>query len=332
MNTDTRKRILEIATTTGGVRPHELVRLLKISPVAIHKHLKELVKSGLLEKRGKPPSVIYVASTASTPPAISTIPAEHKEEIERHFCYFTPSGEELDGVSGFIAFLERTGQAQDPTARALEYIEILHTAERFKDPAGLVDGTRKVSDTFEQCFISKLYYSDFYSLPKYGKTRLGQFLLHGKSGQNLKLIQTIAALTKAHVQDIITTNSIEAIAFAPHSIPRKIPFLKEYRKLLNLSLPDITLTKAFSGDVPIAQKSLSKLAERIENARQTIFVKDSSFPYSRVLVIDDALGSGATLNEIARKLKSAGRGTEACEIFGYAIVGSYKGFEVIKEV
>lgn len=92
-------------------------------------------------------------------------------------------------------------------------------------------------------------------------------------------------------------------------------------------MPETTLLKIFSGDVPIAQKSLSKLSERIENARQTIYVKDPKFSYQRILIIEDALGSGATMNEIACKLDHKDR-----LIFGYAVVGSYKGFEVIREI
>jgi len=330
MKKDPKKQILELASS--GIRPHDIVAALKISHVAVHKHLKQLIQRGLLEKRGRPPSVIYIASPATLSLSTTQLPPEYAQIIEKHFCYFTPTGTQLLGITGFLTFLERTEQAQEPLARAKEYIEILHKAEQFRDSNGLIDGTQKIVNTFEHCFLSRLYYSDFYSLPKYGKTKLGQYLLHGKSGQNINLIEAIAAETRDQVCKLISMNSIEAVAYAPHSIPRKIPFLKEYRRLLSLPLPEITLSKAFAGDIPIAQKSLSKLSERIENARQTIFVKDQNFKHSRILIIDDALGSGATINEIASKLKTAHKGSKDCKIFGYAVVGSYKGFEVIKEV
>lgn len=51
--------------------------------------------------------------------------------------------------------------------------------------------------------------------------------------------------------------------------------------------------------------------------------------FGNTILIDDALGSGATLNETARKLKER-RYTE--KIIGLAIVGSANGFDVIKEV
>jgi predicted amidophosphoribosyltransferase len=44
---------------------------------------------------------------------------------------------------------------------------------------------------------------------------------------------------------------------------------------------------------------------------------------------DEIIGSGATINEIALKIKAKGI---AKEITGLAISGSYKGFDVISEL
>ena len=331
MRTDTKKKILELARSAEGIRPHDLVAKLKISHAALHRHLKTLLMTGVLAKRGQAPHVIYVAVSAKDVPFVFEFSSEINDKFKSHFCYFTPSGEEIEGTRGFLEFLNRTDQHHNPQARAIEYLQIVDRAESFRDLDGLIDGTQKVATTFGECCLERVYYSDFYSLPKYGKSRLGQYLLHGKSGQNLRLINKIANLTKDDVSTILNRHSIEAVAFAPHSIPRKVPFLKEFRRNLNLELPEITLTKAYSGDLPIAQKTLSKLSERIENARETIFVKERHIPFHSILLIDDALGSGATLNEIARKLRKLQSSTIKIKIYGYAVVGSYKGFEVIKE-
>jgi predicted amidophosphoribosyltransferase len=88
------------------------------------------------------------------------------------------------------------------------------------------------------------------------------------------------------------------------------------------------LEKIYQGEVRVAQKSLSKLEERVENAYKTIFLSETG-NYKRVLLIDDAVGSGATFNEVAKKLKKE-QGVEF--VAGFAAVGSYKGFEVIQEV
>ena len=324
------------------MRPHDLRVQTGISAVAIHKHIRRLLAENLIERRGVPPRVVYVAkvipanisgSAHITFQAQGTLTnkqffnPETLRLLEKHFCYFSPSGKEVSGVEAFLEFLRVTNQDQKPAERAEEYVNILTEAETFRGSNGLIDGSTKIRNTFNECFIEQVFYSEFYSLPKYGKTRLGQYLLHGKTGQNRRLIERICVLTKSDILEVISTNKIDAIVFTPHSIPRKLPFLDEYRRLLTLPLPEIKLDKLFSGDVPIAQKSLAKLTERIENARDTFFVRDNNFGYKRILIIDDALGSGATVNEIARKLHMKSR-----TIFAYVIVGSYKGFEVLREV
>lgn len=79
----------------------------------------------------------------------------------------------------------------------------------------------------------------------------------------------------------------------------------------------------------MAQKSLSKISERIDNAAKTIFLSVQNSTYQNVLILDDAIGSGGTVNEIARKLKVF-YGVNHCH--AYAVVGSYKGFDVISSV
>lgn len=49
-----------------------------------------------------------------------------------------------------------------------------------------------------------------------------------------------------------------------------------------------------------------------------------------MLLIDDAVGSGATMNEIAKQIKNIN--LVSGEIIGLSITGSFKGFDVISEV
>ncbi len=327
MKSKTKERILSLAATTQGVKPSELAARLGISTVAVHKHLRNLQQSGALERRGRPPHVIYIIPPTSAQLPTFNLTESERAELNESYCYFTPQGEELGGERALATFLLQTNQAQDPDARVREYLNILHSAKSFEHKNGLINGTDRLRSVFRDCALYRMYYSGFYSLPKYGKTKFGHYLLHAKSGQSLAMIRRLSEATASHVRAIIELHDIDAIAFAPHSIPRKIQFLKEYRKILRISLPEISLIKAYAGSVPVAQKSLSKLSERIQNAQQTIFLAGESGDYRRVLIIDDALGSGATMNEIAKKLAKPGR-----KIIGYVIVGSYKEFEVIREV
>lgn len=58
-------------------------------------------------------------------------------------------------------------------------------------------------------------------------------------------------------------------------------------------------------------------------------VSDNS-KHDNILLIDDAVGSGSTLNETAKQIREKG----VCDgkIIGLAITGSFKGFDVISEV
>jgi len=103
--------------------------------------------------------------------------------------------------------------------------------------------------------------------------------------------------------------------------------MQELERNLNLSLPSLKIVKVKT-PIIVPQKTLNKLADRIENARDTIMVNDAR-QYKTLLLLDDALGSGATLNETAKKIKKQ---KLAENIIGLAITGSFSGFEVISEV
>src|SRR5690554_4235180 len=96
---------------------------------------------------------------------------------------------------------------------------------------------------------------------------------------------------------------------------------------LKIPLPQVEIQK-ISGIIPVPQKSLNKLEERITNAENTFAVKGLA-RYKNLLLIDDAVGSGSTLNQIAGKIKAK---NIAQHITGIAVVGSFKGFDVITDV
>ena len=96
---------------------------------------------------------------------------------------------------------------------------------------------------------------------------------------------------------------------------------------LKINLPNIEIIKT-GGIIPVPQKSLNKIEERINNAENTFVVK-GTVSYNTILLIDDAVGSGSTLNQIARKVKNK---QLAKNVIGLAVVGSYKGFDVITDV
>jgi predicted amidophosphoribosyltransferase len=103
--------------------------------------------------------------------------------------------------------------------------------------------------------------------------------------------------------------------------------MREIERQLNLSIPVISLVKV-KKEISVPQKTLTKLDDRVENAKSTIIL-DESRKFKTILLLDDALGSGATLNETAKKIKNQ---KLADVVIGLAITGSFSGFEVISEV
>jgi phosphoribosylpyrophosphate synthetase len=127
--------------------------------------------------------------------------------------------------------------------------------------------------------------------------------------------------------NLIADLEIDAVAFVPPTIPRKTQIMTELQKHLNTGKPLFKVEK-IKTPITIPQKALSKLYERVANAKNT-FAIPVQVPVKRLLLIDDAVGSGATMNEIALKIKQKGLSNA---VLGVAITGSYKGFEVISEL
>ena len=104
--------------------------------------------------------------------------------------------------------------------------------------------------------------------------------------------------------------------------------MKALEKQLRLPIKTLAVGKVKT-PIIIPQKTLNKLEDRIENAKQTIMVNDAR-SYNNILIIDDAIGSGATINETAKKIRE--KKIAKNKIYGLAITGSFKGFEIISEI
>ena len=67
------------------------------------------------------------------------------------------------------------------------------------------------------------------------------------------------------------------------------------------TFPRIKINK-IKTNIIVPQKALSKIFERVANAKNTFLVPPQK-NYNHILIIDDAVGSGSTINEIAGKVK-----------------------------
>ncbi|CAC9547826.1 hypothetical protein BHECKSOX_1583 [Bathymodiolus heckerae thiotrophic gill symbiont] len=140
-------------------------------------------------------------------------------------------------------------------------------------------------------------------------------------------MKEIATSIKPAIINLIKSQNIDSVVFVPPTVPRQIQFMKILEFELALSLAKVDVLKVI-GDVRVPQKTLKKIEDRIENAQNTFVVKNKA-KFETTLIIDDAVGSGASINQIACKLTQA-KHTQS--VVGFAVTGSLNDFEVISEV
>lgn len=329
MTTDTSSKIISYIQERKQATPHELVDFLHISKQALFRQLKNLVVQGRLVKIGQPPKVFYMLPTDtqewSSYSATAQLTPKQMRIIDERYLYVSPFGQMVEGVGGFMHWCKKTKQPIEKTAA--EYLRTLQKYDRMRKD-GFLDGTTKLQQTFDTVYLDRLCYIDFYSIERFGKTKLGQLLLYAKQSQQRQLMQQVSTIALPFVKRIIELHHIDAVGFIPPTVKREVQFMDKFSEQLHLQLPTISITKVTS-DIPVPQKTLTKVEDRIENAKRTI-VADERQRHRNILLIDDAVGSGATLNETAKKIREQKLATGS--IIGLSITGSYKGFDVISEV
>lgn len=322
----TSRKIINYISKNGQASGKELSDYLSgITSRAVRKQLKKLLDKGLIRKIGRPPKVYYLLEINKQAQNVENLDKKTQSIIDKRYLFISPSGESKLGWEGFLVWCEKT--KQNPVKVAKDYVSAINKFDRLRKN-DLIDGMPKMKNTFKNVFLDKLFYLDFYSIERFGKTKLGQMLLYAKQSQNKQLISQLINEIRTRIIAVINKYKIEGILFIPPTVKREIQFMKEMEKQLRLPVRTLSVVK-IKTDIIVPQKTLSKLDDRIENAKHTIIVDERS-EYGNILLIDDAVGSGATLNETAKQIKN--KKLTRGKIIGLAITGSFKGFDVISEV
>ncbi len=290
----------------------------------IHRHLKSLLEDGLIKKNGKAPEVFYSAINKKNKKEY-IFSDKIKNVLDKEFYFIDPKGLEFFGSNGFVVWCQNRGF--NIRKKSEEFLKIYKKYKKVRKN-NLLDASSKIQKTFgkKQC-VKKLFYYDFYSIEIFGKTKIGQRLLYAKQSQDKKRIQEIAKKIKESLDKLIEVEKIDSVVFVPPTVPRGIQFMKILEKSLKLKLPKIKVKKIIS-DIRVPQKTLKKLKDRVENADNTFWVEEN-INFKNILIIDDAVGSGASINQIACKIK---KNNDVKKIVGFATTGSLNDFEVISEV
>lgn len=328
MKTNTRENIFKYIQNNSPVSISDIRDEFWISREMIHRHINKLFEGDKIYKVWTAPRVFYFSTEVEDN---NSIIDEWKDidddyfEINK-FAFFWPDWENKFWKEGFIFWCKK--RKLDAGKEFLHYEKTIKKYDAYKTKYWMIKWIDKMESTFDNVYLDKVYYLDFYSIEKYWKTYLWNLMFYAKQTWDKDLWNIVINEIKADIYNLIRIKKIDAFAFIPPSIDRKVQLMDEIKDWLWLNLKELNLIKLFKDKV-VAQKSLNKKSDRIANARDTIFILDKKFKSETILLIDDAVWSWATLNETAKKIKDK---WFAKKVIWLAIVWSYKWFEVINEI
>ena len=303
--------------------------MLHVSKQAIHIALNQLLEQDAIVKFGRTPKTIYRLKTENIVIAtdFAAINSDAQKYLAKNFLLITEIGKMMEGIEGFNHWCKKRNLPLEKTLD--EFLKTRKKYDAYFTTFGIIDGKEKITTTkgYDKIYLDEILYLDFYAIERFGKTRLGTLLHYAKQGQNKFLMKILLTEIKQKVELLLKKNKFDAVGFVPPTIRREVQIMKYLETHLKINLPKINIQK-ISGIIPVPQKSLNKIEERISNAENS-FAVNETIKYNHLLLIDDAVGSGSTMNQIAGKIKQKGI---AKKITGLAVVGSFKGFDVITDI
>lgn len=323
-----KNRILSLFESNGDLSVKEITDKSLVSKQMVHRVLNDLLQSQAIIKLGRSPRTVYRLTSKDKKDAPVVLSDERQIEfLKQQFLLITETGDMKEGTEGFELWCKQRNRPFQKTVD--EFISTCGRYLKYQDENGFIDGMERLRSTkgYDQIYLDGLFYLDFYAIECFGKTKLGTLLHYAKQGQSKFLMKKLVDEIGDKITRLCHRLEIDAALFVPPTIKREVQLMKFLQTQINLSLPMLKVRK-ISGIIPVPQKSLAKLEERIGNAQNTFAVAEDR-TFKHVLLIDDAVGSGATVNEIAGKLKQKG---VAKKVSALAITGSLKGFDVITDV
>lgn len=303
------RKILKLFSEHTNLSPKEIMHLSWLQKSVIHKYLKQLLNEGKIEKIGTAPYVRYhipwnMVSDEIIQEREQYIPDfQTRKTIDHIFFKFSPTGKKLEWFTGFVSWCH--ARNLDIEEKLWNYIQIHNYIESQFDTCWMLHAENVFWKDFKETYLDTVIYADQYKYMEFWRGKIAEMTFYAKQSQNKKLIAESICEIFPKLECIIYREKYDAIAITPWSIERKNQLLWALKEeLKHFNIPFINIIKSFDDAIPIPQKSLKTRAQRIENAKNTIFIDDKNiWNYKKVLLIDDFVWSWATLNETAKKLK-----------------------------
>ena len=331
------KKIEELFVNSSILWATEISNILNISRTITHKALKDLLSDNKVKKIGKwshvrYKSLIYIDKTNLVDNNfIDNYSPDFKikKKLEELFYKFSPEWEILiwfEWIKEWCIF-----RWMNLEEKIINFFNINEHIEQMQNECWLISAKEIFWKHFENIYLDKIFYADQYNWMEFWRWKLAEMTFYAKQSQNKKLIAEANNQIYLKLECIINKWNFDAIAIIPWSIDRKnqlLWLLKE--KLKQLNLPFINIIKYYPNNIPIPQKSLKTRSQRIQNAKNTIFVEEKNiWNYKKIFLIDDFVWSGSTINETAKKLKE--KWIENITWFAY-VWNLNLSYEVINEV
>ncbi len=333
--------ILDVLSEYGELSPKQISEKTGLWKTITQAYLKELVTRGEIEKVGAPPKTRYKIYWKQDNPWVVYVPIlgfawdnpfdyQTRKILDENFTKFSSTGTRYQWLDGFYKWVNKREENIDTMVN--NFLKVQQKIVDIQDTCGIIDATDYFWKQFDEVYLDAVYYADLYIWLEFGRWRLAEITFYAKQSQNTKLINESIDEIFPKLECLIAREKPDAIVITPWSIDRRNQLLKILGNSLKVfNIPSIRLTKYSPSGILIPQKSLKTSKEREENAKNTIFVDDVGVSeYKKVLLIDDFVWSGATLNETAKKLKDAWVG----EVIGFTFVGNLNlnEYEIIREI
>jgi len=313
MNFKLKKEILDLFQENELLWATSIAEKLWKNRVTIHKYLKKFFEEWKIKKIGKWAHTKYKNTSV-----IKTKNQEFKKmetdkmifldfkkekTLNEIFFKFSPDWRILKWFSWIKEWCDFRNL--NTKEKIDNYIKIFNHIESLQNDCWLVSAKKVFWTHFEKNYLDDIFYADQYKWMEFWRWKLAEMTFYAKQSQNKKLISSSISEIILKLKCVILKWNFDAIAITPWSIDRKNQLLHFLKKELNfLWLPFVNIVKYYPNNIPIPQKSLKSREQRIQNARNTIFIDDKNIKkYSKVFLIDDFVWSGSTLNETACKLK-----------------------------
>lgn len=325
----TKQKIVHYLKNNWPQTAKQIIDHFGLYKTIIHRHLKDLIQQGSIIKLGKTPRVIYkfVQESLSSHDDIMLLWYQDSDRLDKKYFSFDSDGTVLQWAQWFALWCQE--RSLDIVQQYKQYRHIVETIDSQRNELWLLNTLATLQKKGWIIYLDQLFVADTYILGQFWKSPLWSLAFYGKQTQNRDLSKRVIENIKQRIEKLIVQEAIDAVCFVPVSIKRYVQLMTILQQNIGLTLPKIKLDKFFPWEV-IAQKQLKGDIARNKNAENTIFALQGQKKYKKILLIDDFIGSWATLNISAKKLKQA---WYAQEVIGFAIVGNMDlSYEVINEV